>query len=67
VREDRAERMAEVIKLIRELWTGNHVEHEGRYYHTRGKLYDPPLQPIPLYIAASARRRWRLRVASVMD
>jgi TAT-translocated FGD2 family F420-dependent dehydrogenase len=53
--EERTDRMVEAVELIRELWTGNHVEHEGRYYQTRGKLYDPPLQPIPLYIAASGK------------
>jgi TAT-translocated FGD2 family F420-dependent dehydrogenase len=53
--EERTERMVEAVQLIRELWTGERVEHQGRYYQVQGKLYDPPAQPIPLYIAASGK------------
>ena len=51
---ERAERLAESIELIRELWRGDWVDHEGAYYTVRGaKLYDPPPAPVPIYVAAS--------------
>jgi coenzyme F420-dependent glucose-6-phosphate dehydrogenase len=49
----RRERMIEAIGLIRELWTGEPVTHEGRYYQTRkAKLYTRPDDPIPIYVSA---------------
>ena len=50
---ERADRLREAISLIRGLWTGDWLQHEGRYYRTRQvRLYDPPPEPIPLYVAA---------------
>jgi coenzyme F420-dependent glucose-6-phosphate dehydrogenase len=49
----RQEQMAEAIELIRALWTGDKVTHQGPYYQTRqAKLYTRPGEPIPLYISA---------------
>jgi coenzyme F420-dependent glucose-6-phosphate dehydrogenase len=51
--EERQERLAEAIELIRELWTGKDVTFKGRYYSTdKARLYTPPATPIPIYISA---------------
>lgn len=50
--EERQERLAEAIDLIRALWSGEQVTFEGKYYKTRkAKLYTPPAAPIPLYVS----------------
>jgi coenzyme F420-dependent glucose-6-phosphate dehydrogenase len=52
--KERRLRMAEAVKLIRELWTEERVSFEGEYYRTdRATIYDRPEQPVPIYIAAS--------------
>lgn len=53
---ERWERLIEAVAVIRALWAGEPVAHHGKYYTVGGKLYDPPLQPIPflpLQLAAS--------------
>ncbi|MCH7811701.1 MAG: TIGR03557 family F420-dependent LLM class oxidoreductase [Chloroflexi bacterium] len=58
---ERAARLAEAIRLIRELWSGEPVDFDGRYYQVRGaQLYDPPRPPPPIYVAASGPRSARL-------
>ena len=50
--QERQERLIEAIDLIRRLWTGDEVTHEGIYYETRkARLYTRPEQPIPLYVS----------------
>lgn len=51
--KERSERLAESVDLIRQLWTGERVTFEGKYYRTKqATIYDKPDQPIPIYIAA---------------
>lgn len=51
--KERSERLAEAVALIRELWTGERVSFEGKYYRTlKATIYDKPEQPIPIFIAA---------------
>mgnify|MGYP005837795419 CR=1 FL=1 len=48
----RQEMMGEAIELIRKLWSGKEVTHDGIYYSTRkAKLYTPPKSDIPLYVS----------------
>ncbi len=50
--DERQERLAEAIDLIRALWTGAPVTFKGKYYHTdKAKLYTLPSHEIPLYIS----------------
>ncbi len=50
---ERSDRLAEAVDLIRQLWTGERVTFEGKYYRTvQATIYDRPEQPIPIYIAA---------------
>ena len=51
--EERACRVIEAVRIIRELWEGDQVQLKGRAWAVDGKLYDPPASSIPLYIAAT--------------
>ena len=58
---ERTERMAEAVQLIRKLWAGDWVTHDGPYYPIQNaKLYDVPADPIPLFMAASGPKNSRL-------
>jgi alkanesulfonate monooxygenase SsuD/methylene tetrahydromethanopterin reductase-like flavin-dependent oxidoreductase (luciferase family) len=57
---ERWERLIEAIGIIRALWTGQQVNHHGKYYTVQAKLYDPPVQPIPLLTAANGKKSMRL-------
>ncbi|HLI51674.1 MAG TPA: TIGR03557 family F420-dependent LLM class oxidoreductase [Thermomicrobiaceae bacterium] len=49
---ERRERLAEAIQLIRALWTGGLTTFNGKYYRTRSlKLWTLPSRPIPIYIS----------------
>jgi coenzyme F420-dependent glucose-6-phosphate dehydrogenase len=53
-RKERRLRLAEAIELIRRLWSEERVDFEGEYYRTRkATIYDPPDEPVPIYVAAS--------------
>jgi coenzyme F420-dependent glucose-6-phosphate dehydrogenase len=52
--KERRLRLAESIRLIRQLWSEERVSFEGDYYRTdRATVYDRPEQPVPIYVAAS--------------
>ena len=49
----RRAQMMEAIELMRALWTGEKITHEGTYYQTRkAKLYTQPKDPIAIYVSA---------------
>jgi len=58
--QERSERLVEAIKIIRDLWTGEHVKFKGKYWDVDAKLYDKPASPIPIYIAAGGPKSARL-------
>ena len=58
--QERWDRLAEAIEIIRALWSGQEVVHEGIYYSVKAKLYDPPAQPIPLLVAGNGPKSIRL-------
>lgn len=49
---ERSERLIEATSLIRQLWTGEQVQHQGKYYNVNAKLYGPSAPP-PLLMAAN--------------
>ena len=52
--QERSDRLVEAVQLIRQLWTGGTIDFKGRYYQTvAARLYDPPAQPVPLYVASN--------------
>lgn len=58
---ERGDRLIEAVKLIRRLWTGDWVSHDGRYYPIeQARLYDVPSQPVPIYFAAAGPKSMRL-------
>ena len=50
---ERSARLVEATEIIRKLWTGEQIAHDGKYYNVNAKLYDPPAAPIPLLMAAN--------------
>jgi F420-dependent hydroxymycolic acid dehydrogenase len=50
---ERSERLVEAADIIRKLWGGQQVQHQGKYYNVNAKLYDPPAKPIPLLMAGN--------------
>ena len=46
--------LEEAIGVIRELWRGEMVDHEGRYYRVvDAQLFTVPEEPPPVYVAAA--------------
>ena len=59
--QERADRLVEAIQIIRQLWTGQTVNFTGKYYQVlKARLYDPPVVPIPIYVAAAGPKSMRL-------
>lgn len=58
--EERWDRLIEALTVIRALWSGQPVNHKGRYYTVDARLYDPPPAPVPLLTAANGRKSMRL-------
>jgi len=53
-RKERRLKMAEAIKVIKQLWAEERVDFAGDYYKLRrATIYDRPEQPVPIYVAAS--------------
>jgi coenzyme F420-dependent glucose-6-phosphate dehydrogenase len=51
--KERSERLVESVALIKELWTGERVSFDGKYYHTlNATIYDRPEHQVPIYVAA---------------
>jgi TAT-translocated FGD2 family F420-dependent dehydrogenase len=57
---ERWERLIEAATVIRALWRGDAVDHRGKHYRVAGKLYDRPVQPVPLLMAANGPKAMRL-------
>jgi F420-dependent hydroxymycolic acid dehydrogenase len=50
---ERSERLIEATDIIRQLWTGKQIAHEGAYYKVNARLYDAPPKAIPLLMPAN--------------
>jgi F420-dependent hydroxymycolic acid dehydrogenase len=57
--QERSDRLVEATDLIRKLWGGQQVQHQGKYYQANMKLYDPPAKPIPLLMAGNGPKAMR--------
>src|ERR671935_126358 len=65
---ERLGRLEEAVALIRRLWSGERVSHDGRYYRTvRATIYDRPPEPVPILIAAAGPRAARFAGAAGDD
>jgi coenzyme F420-dependent glucose-6-phosphate dehydrogenase len=46
--------LREAIEVIRDLWSGDQVDHDGEHYTvSRARIYTLPEQPVPIYLAGS--------------
>jgi TAT-translocated FGD2 family F420-dependent dehydrogenase len=50
---ERSERLVEAVEVIRQLWTGQQVSHQGKYYRVNARLYDVPQVPVPIFMAGN--------------
>jgi F420-dependent hydroxymycolic acid dehydrogenase len=58
---ERHDRLIEAIQLIRQLWSGQRISFNGRYFQTNQlKLYDPPPSPPPIFVAAGGPKSTHL-------
>lgn len=58
---ERRDRLVEAIHVIRQLWTGETVNHKGDYFQLENaRLYDIPEVPVPIYIAAEGPKSMRM-------
>ena len=59
--QERHDRLIEAIQLIRQLWTGQRISFQGRYFSTNElKLYDLPPSPPPIFVAAGGPKSAQL-------
>ena len=50
--EIRLEMLEEAVDVIRQLWTGDTVDHRGRYYEVENaRVFDPPREPVPVVVS----------------
>jgi TAT-translocated FGD2 family F420-dependent dehydrogenase len=56
---ERSERLVEATDIIRQLWGGQQIEHQGKYYNVNMRLYDPPKTKIPLLMAGNGPKAMR--------
>lgn len=63
---ERSERLVEATGIIRKMWEGQQVEHDGKYYKVNARLYDPPAKRIPLLMAGNGPKAMR-RVGQYAD
>lgn len=64
---ERSEQLVEAAEIIRRLWTGEQLVHKGKYYNVNSKLYDPPVSPVPLFMAANVGPRAMYRSGQYGD
>jgi TAT-translocated FGD2 family F420-dependent dehydrogenase len=57
--QERSTRLIEATDVIRKLWTGQQIDHKGKYFKVNARLYDPPPKPIPLLMAANGPKAMR--------
>jgi alkanesulfonate monooxygenase SsuD/methylene tetrahydromethanopterin reductase-like flavin-dependent oxidoreductase (luciferase family) len=68
--DERKDRYEESIELVRALWSGETVHHEGRYFRVEGeKISLTPVRPggPPVWVGAGAHKAGALRAARLGD
>ena len=48
--DDRGARYVEMLKIIRLLWTEDHVEYDGRFFQIKGCIEPRPANAIPIWL-----------------
>jgi G6PDH family F420-dependent oxidoreductase len=50
--EVRREMLEEAVDVVRQLWTGETIDHRGRYFTVENaRIFDPPRAPIPIVVS----------------
>ncbi|MPY91531.1 MAG: TIGR03557 family F420-dependent LLM class oxidoreductase [Acidimicrobiia bacterium] len=50
--EVRLAMLEEAVDVVRQLWTGDTVDHSGAFYEVENaKLFDPPARPVPIVVS----------------
>ena len=65
--QERWDRLIEAIAVIRRLWTGEHVSHNGAYYRVNANLLRPAGDAGAIFVAANGKSRCGWRVGTVTD
>jgi TAT-translocated FGD2 family F420-dependent dehydrogenase len=63
---ERSQRLVEATDVIRKMWKGQQVEHNGEYFKVNARLYDPPAKNIPLLMAGNGPKAMK-RVGQYAD
>jgi coenzyme F420-dependent glucose-6-phosphate dehydrogenase len=59
--DDRRAMLREAVEVIRELWAGELVDHDGPHYRVDGaRLYSVPASPPPIMVAAGGQEAAKL-------
>jgi G6PDH family F420-dependent oxidoreductase len=54
---ERRDRLADAIELIRHLWSGANVNHDGPAWRVENlSIWELPAAPVPIHVAAAGRR-----------
>jgi len=48
--DDRGARYVEMLKIMRALWTQDHVEYNGRFFKIKGSIEPKPANSIPIWL-----------------
>jgi len=49
--------LEEAVEVMRRLWSGQTVDHHGRFYEVENaRLFDPPTHPLPVVVSAFGDR-----------
>lgn len=56
---ERSERLVEAQEVIRQLWAGGQISHQGKYFDVNARLYDTPKKRIPLLMAGNGPKAMR--------
>jgi len=48
--DNRGARYVEMLKIIRLLWTKEHVDYDGRFFKIKGRIEPRPTNPIPIWL-----------------
>jgi probable F420-dependent oxidoreductase len=65
--EERGRRTNEMIPLLRQLWTAEHITHNGPYYPMKDvRIHPPPVQPGGPPIIVAGRKKPAMRRAALL-
>lgn len=55
----RGKRLDEMITVMRKLWTGQAVEHEGEFFNFAGLMQPAPKKPVPIWTGGNSKAALR--------